>query len=131
MKKLSQQQSLRALIIYMITALLFMTSVEIHIHDREAAATSGHGFAVDISSLSDSLKADPDSDEIVVSPDSVLNLKQSTISLLAVFMLVAIFVTVLCRSFIGRRREDRILLSELPYFGAPPLRAPPLYNFKS
>ncbi len=110
----------------MITAFLFLTSVELHIHTHETAATADHGFAVSISSLSDSFSADSDSDEIMVSQDSVIKIKQDTVNLLAVFLLIAVLLSVLCRTFIGRIREKQTLLSIIPFHGTPPLRAPPL-----
>ena len=121
-----KQQSTKMLVIYMITALLFLTSFEIHIHDQQAAATADHGFAVSISSISNDLMPEGNNDEITVSPDGVLKVKQSSINLLAVFLLIAIMVTVLCRTFIGRLREVHTQIPFVPFHGTPPLRAPPL-----
>ena len=114
------------LIIYMITTLLFLTSVEIHIHDQEAAIAADHGFAVSISSVANDLVPESNSDEITVSPDGVLKIKQGSINLLAIFLLIAVMVTVLCRTFIGRLRESHAQLPVIPFHGTPPLRAPPL-----
>jgi len=121
-----KQKSIKMLVIYMITALLFLTSVEIHIHDQDTAATADHGFAVSISSVANDLLPESNSDEITVSPDGVLKVKQGSINLLAVFLLIAIMVTVLCRTFIGRLREGHTQLPVIPFHGTPPLRAPPL-----
>lgn len=126
MKFDQKQRTIKMLVIYMITALLFLTSVELHIHTHETAATVDHGFAVSISSLSDSFSTDTDSDEIIVSQDSVIKIKQDTVNLLAVFLLIAILLSVLCRTFIGRIREKQTLLPYIPFHGTPPLRAPPL-----
>ncbi len=114
------------LVIYMITALLFLTSVEIHIHSQNSAANIDHGFAVSISSLTNDLMPESSSDEITVSPESVLKVKQSPVSILAVFLLIAVMLTVLCRTFIGRIREVHTQLPFVPFHGTPPLRAPPL-----
>ncbi len=114
------------LIMYMVTALLFLTSVEIHIHDQDTAATADHGFAVSISSLTNDLMPESSSDEITISPESVLKVKQDSLSVLAVFMLIAVMLTVLCRTFIGRLRESHTQLPVIPFHGTPPLRAPPL-----
>ena len=65
-------------------------------------------------------------DEISVSPGSALKVKQSNISLLAVFLLIAVMLTVLCQTFIGRWRDGRTQLSLIPFHGTPSLRAPPL-----
>ena len=121
-----KQRSIKMLVIYMITALLFLTSVEIHIHDQEAATTADHGSAVSISSLNNDLLPEGSSDEITVSPDGVLKVKQSSINLLAVFLLIAVMLTMLCRTFIGRLRESHTQLPVIPFHGRPPLRAPPL-----
>jgi len=126
MSILRKQQSIKMLVIYMITALLFLTSVEIHIHDQEAAAAADHGFAVSISSLTNDLLPEGSSDEITVSPDGVLKVKQSSVNLLVIFLLVAVMLTVLCRTFIGRLREGHTQLPVIPFHGTPPLRAPPL-----
>jgi len=122
----SKQQSIKMLVIYMITALLFLTSVEIHIHDHEAAAMAAHGHAVDISSIASNLSPEGNSDEITVSPEGVLKVKEISINLLAVFLLIAIMVTVLCSTFIGRLRENHKRLFFIPFYGSPSLRAPPL-----
>ena len=121
-----KQQSVKMLVIYMITALLFLTSVEIHIHSQEAAATADHSFAVSISSVANELVPENSADEIVVSSDSALKVKQNTVNLLAIFLLIAVIVTVLCRTFIGRLREGHTQLPLIPFHGTPPLRAPPL-----
>ena len=121
-----KQQSIKMLVIYMITALLFLTSFEIHIHDQEAAATADHGSAVSISSLADDLLPESNSDEITVSPDGARIVKQSSVDLFAVFLLIAVMLTVLCRTFIGRLRESHTQLPVIPFHGTPPLRAPPL-----
>ena len=121
-----KQRSIKMLVIYMITALLFLTSVEIHIHDHEAAAVADHGSAVSISSFSSDFIPEGSSDEIIVSPDGILKIEQSDINLLAVFLLIAVMLTVLCRTFIGRLREGHAQLPVIPFHGTPPLRAPPL-----
>ena len=120
-----KQLSTKMLIMYVITALLFLTSVEVHIHTQETASTVEHGFAVDISSFASDLMPDGSSNEIIVSPDSVLKVKQSSVSLLAVFLLIAVVAAVLCRTFIGRLRESQTRLPLIPFRGTPPLRAPP------
>ena len=121
-----KQLSIKMLVIYMITALLFLTSVEIHIHDQDTAATADHGSAVSISSLVNDLLPEDSSDEITVSPDGARIVKQSSVDLFAVFLFVAVMLTVLCRTFIGRLRESHTQLPFIPFHGTPPLRAPPL-----
>ena len=121
-----QQLSIKMLIIYMVTALLFLTSVKVHIHTQDAAATADHGSAVSISAFADDLMAVDSADEITVSADSALKVKQAGVSLLAVFLLIAVMLTVLCRTFIGRLREGHTQLPLIPFHGTPSLRAPPL-----
>lgn len=125
MLKNKKQHSIKMLIMYVITALLFLSSVELHIHTQDTAATVEHGFAVDISSLASNLMHQGSSDEIIVSPESALKVKQSSLSLLAVFLLIAVMAAVLCRTFIGRLRESQTRLPIIPFYGTPPLRAPP------
>lgn len=110
----------------MITALLFLTSFKLHIHTEKDALVVDHGAAVSISSIASDFSTDGISDEINVSPDSVLKVKPIGGSLLAVFLLIAIVLAVLCRTFIGRLRDNHAQLTFIPFLDAPPLRAPPL-----
>lgn len=126
MRKSRKQLSVKILVMYMVMALLFLTSVELHIHTPESAANADHGSAVSISSFTDNLMNENVSDEIKVSADSVLKAKQDSINIFAVFLLVAVMLAVLCRIFIGRLRESLAQLTLSPYYGAPSLRAPPL-----
>jgi hypothetical protein len=125
MLKNNKQLSIKMLIMYTITALLFLTSVELHIHTQETATTVEHGFAVDISSFASDLMHQGSSDEIIVSPEGALKVEQGNISLLAVFLLIAVLAAVQCRTFIGRVRESQTRLPIIPFHGSPPLRAPP------
>lgn len=126
MRKNQKQLSIKMLVMYMITALLFLTSVDLHIHTEKSALTVDHGTAVSISSLASDITPGDSSNEITVSPDSVLKVKQNSVNILAVFLLIAVMLAVLCRTFIGRLRESHALLPALPFHGTPPLRAPPL-----
>lgn len=114
----------KTLIMYMISALLFLTFVELHIHTQEAAAVESHGTAVSISVPANDLINDA-ADEIPVNPDSILKIKQTSVSMLAVFMLIAVLIAVLCRTFFGRLREAHRRLPVIAFHGTPPLRAPP------
>lgn len=114
------------LIMYVVTALLFLTSVELHIHTHEAAPAAEHGFAVSISSLDSNFVPHLASEEINVGTDSVLKVKHETVSFVAVFILVAMLQIALQRTFVGRLRENHVRLSRIPFRGLPPLRAPPL-----
>ena len=111
---------------YMVSALLFLTFVELHIHTQEAALSETHGFAVSMSNLTGDLAAIDATDEISVSPDSLLKIKENNTSVLAIFMLIAVLVSILCCAFIGRMREGHKLLPIIPFHVTPPLRAPPL-----
>lgn len=126
MQQSKRQLVTKTLIMYMVGALLFLTFVELHIHTQEAAVSETHGFAVSISNLTEDLAALDAHDEISVSPDSILKIKQTNVSVLAIFMLIAVLVSVLCCAFIGRMRESHKLLPVIPFYGTPPLRAPPL-----
>lgn len=126
MRKQRKQLSIRMLIIYMVTALLFLTSVELHIHTDKHASAVDHGLAVSISAIASDLTTGGISDEINVSPDSLLKVKQGGDGLYAVFLLIAVLLSVLCRTFIGRLRESHAQLPFVPFHGTPPQRAPPL-----
>ncbi|MFV9615151.1 MAG: hypothetical protein ACNYZG_04295 [Gammaproteobacteria bacterium] len=122
----NKQPAIKMLIMYVITALLFLTSIELHIHTQDTAATEEHGFAVDISSFASDLMSEGGNNEIIVSPESALKVEQSSVSLLAVFLLIAVLAAVQCRTFIGRLRESQTRIPIIPFRGVPPLRAPPL-----
>jgi cell division protein ZapA (FtsZ GTPase activity inhibitor) len=124
--KFGKQLSIRFLIMYMISAVLFLTSIDLHIHARDVAtAADHHGYAVHISSLTDELIPAVAGDEIKVSPDGVLKINQSGISVLAVFLLTALLVVSCYRACVGRLRDTVTLLPCLPFHGTPSLRAPP------
>ena len=121
-----QKLAARMLVMYVVTALLFLTSVELHIHTHEAAPAAEHGFAVSISSLDSNFVPHLANEEINVGTDSVLKVKHETVSFVAVFILVAMLQIALQRTFVGRLRENHVRLSCIPFRGLPPLRAPPL-----
>lgn len=125
MSKSGKQRSVRLLIMYVIGALLFLTSIDLHIHTREAAASADHGMAVSISAISDNLVSGSAAEEINVSPDGVLKVPQVSFQLLVLLLLVAILLVSVCRSCIARWRDSQRLLPIIPFHGAPPLRAPP------
>lgn len=116
----------KTLITYVISALLFLTFVKLHIHTQEAAVVESHGYAVSITIPASDLINDVSNDEIAVNPDSILKFKQTSTTTLAVFMWIAVLITVLCRTFIGRLRETNEQLPVIAFYGTPPLRAPPL-----
>lgn len=123
--KFSKQLSSRLLVMYMISAVLFLTSIELHIHARDVATSADQGYAVHISSIADELMPAGASDEIKVSPDGVLKISQSVFSVLAVFLLAALLAVFCCSVCIGRLRDTGFLLPRLPFHGTPSLRAPP------
>jgi hypothetical protein len=114
------------LIIYMVSALLFLMSIELHIHTRDAALSADHGMAVSFSAFADELLPATGSDEIKVNPDGLLKVNYGSVSLLAVFLLIALFALFVCCACIARLRTINTLLPPLPSYGTPPLRAPPL-----
>lgn len=126
MHPFNKQLSIKILILYLISALLFLTSVELHIHTQKAAALELHGVAVSISSLSSELLPSGVSSEIKVSPDGVLKLPQNSFSIMAVFLLIALVTAIVCYSCITRFQITSNLLPDRPFHGAALLRAPPL-----
>ena len=51
---------------YIIAALLFLMSVDLHIHTADKAVVSDHGSPVSISSLTGDIMIDGDNDEIII-----------------------------------------------------------------
>lgn len=125
MHRSNKQLSIKMLIIYMISALLFLTSVELHIHTQKAATFEEHGAAVSISSLSSDLLPLGDSSEIKVSPDAALKHPQNSFSLLAVFLLITLLAAMANYCSIARYQIFNDLLPDRPFHGAALLRAPP------
>jgi len=119
-----KQLSVKALIIYMISALLFLSSIELHIHTSDAAAKADHGYAVSITSLSNNLSNLNISGEIEVSPDGMLKITHSAPNILAIFLVLALICTLFIQIFTLRTR-DQYFTAALPFFGTPALRAPP------
>lgn len=117
--------SIKILIMYLISALLFLTSTDLHIHDLEAAATAEHGSAVSISTISSGLLSSSIEKEIKVSPDGALELQHINFNLIAIFLFIALVALFIRHSFIPRIREINALLPNLQFYGTPPLRAPP------
>lgn len=125
MNSFDQQLSIKILVIYMISALLFLTSIELHIHTNETAAVESHGTAVSISSLSSELMPSTDKGEIKISHDGVLKLPSNTVNFLAVFLLAVLLVATCCYRFFTRLRVLDTPIPDLPFHGSPSLRAPP------
>jgi len=122
----NKQLSTRLLIMYVISAVLFLTSIELHIHARDVAAPAEHsGYAVHISSLAGELMSTDANDEIKLSPDGVLKYSQNSLSILAVFLFAAIVAVSCYLACTGRLRDGRSLLPERPFHGTPSVRAPP------
>jgi len=126
MSRSKQQLSAKLLIIYMISALLFLTSFDLHIHTQDAAATAEHGSSVSITSISNELTMANSSDEIAVSPDGILKIQQINHAFLAVFILLAL-ITVLFSVILTHRLTNNHSLISLPFYGTPALRAPPAH----
>lgn len=113
----------------MISALLFLTSIELHIHTHETAAIESHGAAISISSLSSELMPSADEGEIKISHDGVLKLPSNAAGFLAIILLAVLLVATCCYRFFTRLRILDNPLPDLPFHGSPSLRAPPAINF--
>ncbi|PCI68761.1 MAG: hypothetical protein COB26_07350 [Piscirickettsiaceae bacterium] len=109
----------------MISALLFLTFVEVHIHNSFGAANADHGHSVSISSLDTALLGDS-ADEIKVSPSGMLKAKHNIVNFGAVFLLVVTLLIVLTQVIIWQFRESSIRYFVILFHRSPPLRAPPL-----
>jgi len=120
-----KQLSRKLLTIYMISALLFLTLFELHIHTQNAAVFEEHGSAVSITFMSAELLPPAASSEIKVSPDAALKLPQSNLNILAVFLLIVLLAAIACYRCITRFHTLNSLLPDRPFHGAALLRAPP------
>ncbi|MCK4707774.1 MAG: hypothetical protein KAU21_04085 [Gammaproteobacteria bacterium] len=126
--KTDKQLSFKLLIMLLISSLLFITSIELHIHTKDAAALADHGATVSITSVvSDSLPSGTGT-EIKVSPDGVLKVKQNNINTLAIFILAIIMTIVFFKTGITRLIDFNSLIPKQPFHGTPLLRAPPVIN---
>ncbi len=110
----------------MISTLLFLTSIELHIHTKEAAAYEQHGQSVSISSLTSKINQANDVDEINVSPDGLLKIQASAPVLIAIFMLLALVIYGSCSRYLNFQKQNHRFI-QLPFYGTPALRAPPQY----
>lgn len=119
---------MKLLVMYMVSALLFLSSIELHIHTHEAAITEDHGSAVSITSLPDnlssSLVAEQSATEIEISPDGMLHAHQNAPNALAIFILFIFIVAMFAVIFYSRIRKPHNI-AESPFYGFPSLRAPP------
>jgi len=121
MKIPNKQLSAKMLVIYMISALLFLTSIELHIHTQEAASVADHGSSVSVSKFN----TDGTTDEITVSPDGILKLQQATFNLFLMLLFIGVVSSVQRCIRISRLRVDNAQIPCIPFQGTPPLRAPP------
>ena len=119
-----KQLSTQLLIIYMISTLLFLFSIDLHIHTKDAATSADHGSSVSITSLSNSLGGIDSSDEIEVSPDGMLKVPHNAPDMLVIFLLLALIIAIFGQVFVARIQNAHTR-STLPFFGTPALRAPP------
>ncbi len=109
---------------YLISTLLFLSSIDLHIHTDKAAAVEDHGFCVSITELTSNLLNFDTADEIEVSPDGMLETQQSVVDVLAFFLLLVLVIAIFRRLLTPESRDAYVSI-ELPFYGTPPLRAPP------
>ena len=117
-----KQFSTKLLIIYMISALLYLSSIELHIHTEDAASYSSHGSLVSITTLSNNLI--DIANEIEVSPDGMLKAQQNVPNILAIFLLLTLIISVFRTLSIPQINDPHTTI-KLPFYGTPSLRAPP------
>jgi hypothetical protein len=123
------QFSTRMLIMYLVSALLFLTSVKLHIHAHgDSVAANQASPVIHISSVTGNLDTRDQKAEINISPLGVLKASPNVIIMIAVF-LVAILVAILSLfECVIRIRDFQTRLPGPPVFGTPLLRAPPVFN---
>ena len=116
----------RLLVMYMISALLFLMSTPLHIHSKEAATTAEHGAAVSVSSLvNDIIQADTQN-QININPDGLFKANPADFNIPMIPLLIALLVFSIPRICVRCRfpRSQRIS-PDTPDYGMPLLRAPP------
>lgn len=120
--------SIKLLIIYMVSALIFLSSIELHIHTHEAAVSADHGSAVSITSIADDFSSrfsvQESASEIEVSPDGMLHAHQNAPNFLLLIILLVFIAAIFVPVSISRIRKIHSRI-ELPFYGTPTLRAPP------
>jgi hypothetical protein len=124
----SKTFSTQMLIMYLISALLFMTSIDLHIHADVSSLSADKLTPVHISSIADSFTATDDSGEININHQSVLKDGQGKLVVLAAILLTLMVAALFFYECIGRIVNTRVQLYQLPFLGTPPLRGPPVYN---
>ena len=122
--KPAKQLSTQLLIIYMISTLLFLFSIDLHIHTKDAATSADHGSSVSITSLSNSLGGTNSSNEIEVSPEGMLKVPHNAPYMLAIFLILVLVIAIFRQVFVARIQNAHTS-STLPFYGTPALRAPP------
>ena len=118
------------MVIYMIFALLFLSSMKLHIHTGDAAVLADHGAAVSISDFTslDALSM-PLAGEIEINPDGLFKLVKKVVEFALILLTVVMALLLVCRACIRRKFIFIIPRQILPFFGSPVLRAPPLNTY--
>ncbi len=129
MNRFRKQNQTLMLIMYLISALLFMSSVDLHIHAGDASVSvEQSSSAVHISTLADKFAVAQNSDEVNISHNGVLKSGFNSFVVLAVFLLAALILACCRFDCTGRLRDISPRLVRLAFHGTPPLRAPPVFN---
>ena len=125
-----KQVSTRLLIIYLISALLFLTSFRLHIHPQDGSVVSADtGSLIHVSAITGDILSPDQDDEISISPSGVLKAGYNNHDIIvAVFMLAILLTLQVAYACIARIRDSHTRVLRLPFFGTPALRAPPFYN---
>ena len=120
------QVPIRLLIMYMISALLFLMSFDLHIHVHSDKVYTGQQSVLHVRSIADEHASDDSGDEINISPSGVLKLNQNSSGIIAVMLLITLIAVLYYFEYTLRLLDNRSLLPRLPFHGAPALRAPPV-----
>jgi high-affinity Fe2+/Pb2+ permease len=129
MNRFRKQNQIHMLIMYLISALLFMASVDLHIHaGDESVLVEQSSSAVHIGTIADKFAVDQNSDEVNINPSGVLKSGHSSFVVLAIFLLTTLIVACCRFDCTARILEIPPRLTRLAFHGTPPLRAPPVFN---
>jgi len=124
----NKQLTTRLLVIYLVSALLFITSIRLHVHVNADTVASEQSSQIHISSVTGKLGSPDSDDEINISPLGVLKSNQNDLSLMAVFLLALLVAVLSSYMCIARLRGIHTRYPWLPFYGAPSMRAPPFSN---
>lgn len=123
------QITTRVLIIYLVSSILFLTSVKLHIHAHQDAVNADTASPmIHISSVTSNLDTKDKNVEINISPLGVLKANQNDFLFISVILIAVLIAILPSFEFVTRVRDIQTRLPGHPFYGSPLLRAPPVLH---